>query len=602
MRRALVAVVAIATVLSACGNSSEEDSRNVTIPGRDALVRLLPLGTTFAPGQTAAVAAAGADRSTCVIDHLAALWCWGRQNLPAYAGMVDVSNVPARMQIPGGASVSAVSAGSGGTSCAVAAGRVYCWGANNQRQAVPTSALAVLANPTQVDGLTGVADVVVADHSTCARKTDGTVWCWGTGAYYGLGQAAFDDRTIRGPIEVGRNLNATRITGADDTFCILTAAGTVSCWGRNFVGTTGTGTTNPVGAPTAVGFPDVVTDISMSTQHACAVLLSGAAMCWGKNNAYQVGNVPLNSLILGPNLVDLRGDRAMSVVTSSFASCVLTTLNAVKCWGMAPGTRNGWWTLVAIPQMTNVMMMSITANETLCAVLWTGEARCVGMDEDGSLGDGGANVASATAVRVGTFGTAGVPALSTTTTVAGTTTTTTSPASTTTTVVAVTTTTSTMVPVATTLSEGAGSKAVPGATMPTVVETTSSVPGGSAGEPTPPSMASPVGTIAPSSQGSDAVGAAVTVPQETGPGTVSRVLVIRKGRSVTDGTIARFAGVGVPKNSKITVTVQKASRKICTRNGAKVTGAKRGVCKLTLKVTPRGQLPRVRVVTAQVID
>lgn len=609
MKRSLVALAALALATSACGSGTDDDARNVTIPGRDVLAQILPVGVTFAPGQTAAVAVAGNAVGSCVIDHQGGLWCWGRPNNVVTVGMADVSNVPVRMQIPGGLAVTAVSSGDSDATCAVASGRVYCWGANNFRQAVPTSASMNIVTPTLVEGLADVVDVATSYMASCARKTDGSVWCWGTYLHYGLGGAAYANGTVGGPVALG-NLNATKIVGAGDTFCVLTANGSVLCWGKNQRGIAGVGNLNPVLNPTPARLMSVV-DISMSDTHACAVLVSGDVQCWGNNNWYQVGNVPLNSYILEPNYVDLRGDRAMSITLGSYTSCMLTTLNEMKCWGRTPGTNNGWWAIVAIPNMTNAMMIDSTSQLVFCAVQWTGEVRCVGSDNGGMLGDGGANVTSTSGVRVGSFGTAGVPVPTTSTSVApstsaaaGPSTSTTSTPTTSTTIAVASEPTITVAPIpsmsaapATTLTTAGGATAQPPATETTGAPTSSI-----------PVATTPAGqTAAPQAGGSgvDAAGTGgatvVTVPPSVAPGAVARVLVIKKGRSVSDATIARFAGVGTPKKSKVSVTVSKSTKKFCARNGAKITGAKRGTCTLTVKVTPKGQKPRVRVVSAQVV-
>lgn len=600
MKKALVAVVALATVVSACGSGSGDDARNVTIPGRDVLARILPLGVTFAPGQTAAVAVAGNRDSTCVIDHQGGLWCWGRRNIANFAGMPDISNVPVRVQIPGGQPVTAVSSGDSDVTCAVSAGRVYCWGWNAGRQAVPTSASRTIIVPTLVEGLTDVVDVVTSWFSSCARKADGSVWCWGSYEAYGLGGVAFTNRTIGGPIAMG-NLGATKIVGADDTYCVVTANGTVSCWGRNLRGQAGVGNTNPVLQPTAVNFAEAIIDLSIGSGHSCAVLMSGLVQCWGYNSSYQLGNIPTNTYVLRPNYVDLRNDQAMSVSVSNYHSCILTSLNAVKCWGQYPGTLNYWWVVSAVTNLTNVMMITSNGTDVLCAVQWTGEVRCAGPDTNGMLGDGGANVTSATGVRVGSFGTAGVPPPAPTTSVAATTTTTTS-----TTIAGASDPTITVAPIPTNgVAQETTTTVAPGvATTATVAPPSTSAGAAPATTPTASPATTPAGpaaTAVPAGSGVDAASTSVTVPQGVAPGAVARVLIIKKGRSVSDATIARFAGVGVPKKAKVTVTIKKSSKKFCARNGAKVTGAKRGTCTLTLKVTPKGQKPRVRVVTAQVV-
>lgn len=72
--------------------------------------------------------------------------------------------------------------GSNSHACALfESGRVACWGVN-ERGALGNGTTSEPASPLHavwVDGLDGVAQVAVGDDFSCARKTDGTVWCWG---------------------------------------------------------------------------------------------------------------------------------------------------------------------------------------------------------------------------------------------------------------------------------------------------------------------------------------------------------------------------------------------------------------------------------------
>src|SRR6185369_5500352 len=78
-------------------------------------------------------------------------------------------------------------------SCAVKTdGTVWCWG-NSFRGQVGYNSTSDALTPKQVVGpggsgfLTNVAQVVAGEHHTCARKNDGTVWCWGDDDYGQMG-------------------------------------------------------------------------------------------------------------------------------------------------------------------------------------------------------------------------------------------------------------------------------------------------------------------------------------------------------------------------------------------------------------------------------
>ena len=66
--------------------------------------------------------------------------------------------------------------------------------------------------------------------------------------------------------------------------CSLSARGEVQCWGSNFGGELGDGTTVARALPQPVsGLGSGVLNIAAGQYHACAVIASGAVKCWGEN-------------------------------------------------------------------------------------------------------------------------------------------------------------------------------------------------------------------------------------------------------------------------------------------------------------------------------
>jgi hypothetical protein len=58
-------------------------------------------------------------------------------------------------------------------------------------------------------------------------------------------------------------------------------------------------------------------------------------------------------------------------------------------------------------------------------------------------------------------------------------------------------------------------------------------------------------------------------------------------KAATAASLAKYAKVTVPAGSKVTVKVLSSSSKYCKLVGSSVKGIKKGLCKVSLTVTPK---------------
>ena len=95
--------------------------------------------------------------------------------------------------------------------------------------------------------------------------------------------------------------------------CALTARGGVKCWGSNFAGQLGDGTTNGHTPPRyVVGLHRGATSIAVGNWHTCALTTGGGVKCWGMGEESQVGiggtspqrSTPVDVVGFGPQAGD----------------------------------------------------------------------------------------------------------------------------------------------------------------------------------------------------------------------------------------------------------------------------------------------------------
>ncbi len=174
------------------------------------------------------------------------------------------------------------------------------------------------------------------DH-TCARLTDGSVWCWGGNDLGQLGRAPL---TSVGGVAAVEGLPvddpALSITAAGDTTCAILRSRRTWCWG---------------GSPVRDGvspWPRHVASVSSAEQLAlfgdgsrvfglCARLSTGIVQCVGRTTAGQLGGAAPICRGLPVSCPDLealsRFDDVVDVVCGGTHCCATRGSGQVVCWG-----------------------------------------------------------------------------------------------------------------------------------------------------------------------------------------------------------------------------------------------------------------------------
>jgi alpha-tubulin suppressor-like RCC1 family protein len=305
---------------------------------------------------------------TCVLSE-GKVYCWGRNNQGQLGNNSTTnSNVPVTVDTSGvlnGLTIDQIAAGALHT-CALASGKVYCWGYNGQGQlgnnSTTKSSVPVAVNTSGVlSGLT-VTQIDGGNTHTCAIAS-GKAYCWGGNGYGQLGNNSTTDRKVPVAVDTSGVLNGktvTQIAGAEYHTCAL-ASGKVYCWGDNVSGQLGNNSITRSSVPVAVDTSGVLNGLTVSqidtgAYHTCA-LASGKAYCWGYNNYGQLGNNSITRSSV-PIAVDtsgvLNGLTVTQIATGYYHTCALAS-GKVYCWGYNPygGLGNNSTTDSSVPVAVN---------------------------------------------------------------------------------------------------------------------------------------------------------------------------------------------------------------------------------------------------------
>jgi alpha-tubulin suppressor-like RCC1 family protein len=270
----------------------------------------VPTRVALPDGAKALTVAVGRGYS-CVLSRTNEVYCWG-DNTRGQLGVALTTMMTSTPQKVGPfiAPVTQIATDHNNTqhACALVNRQVWCWGSNylGGNGHDPTGeplCIGVACNfapqlITTVQGGTfdGIVSIGVGREFGCARRTDATIWCWGSdGGWGSRGQGTTDDSTQPFPVQVNlpaaSNVTAMYV-GGGNVVSVVDGAGAIWAWGRNNYGLVGNGAvTGAEPTPKLTGFAGA-SQISMGEGSSLALKPDGTVWVWGDNSEAELGHTP----------------------------------------------------------------------------------------------------------------------------------------------------------------------------------------------------------------------------------------------------------------------------------------------------------------------
>ena len=267
-------------------------------------------------------------------------------------------------------------------------GAAACWGAPGQVGDGTSTGGGSSATPVTGDHRFTALFSANASNVTCGLEADTSVWCWGTGFYFGTKGPVASIAPARWDAVSG-SITWSKLSIGQGHACGLDAAGHAWCMGSALYGLLGDGSGTASATPVAVAGGHVFRDIAASQQHTCAIALDGQAWCWGLGSG--VGNGDATVAIQPMPVSVTTPQRFVSVAVGPNRSCALTADGSAWCWGdsfagtLGDGQDTTRTTPVAVVGGHHFGSLAMSPVAT-CGVDTDGKAWCWGSNDTGSLG------------------------------------------------------------------------------------------------------------------------------------------------------------------------------------------------------------------------
>ncbi|TVQ96371.1 MAG: hypothetical protein EA398_16165, partial [Deltaproteobacteria bacterium] len=329
--------------------------------------------------------------SSCAIRSSGRLYCWG-YNYYGQLGIGTSGNRNRPTQVAGG-HTDWFDVHCGYMHCCgirgeeAEGGELYCWGIANGNR-LGSSFGSNQFSPVSMPGGTpsDFRSVRAGTRTNCARRTNGELWCWGTGGSYPCESTSITQCTAAGVTAGGA------VETASNTGFAQQEDGTWRSWGYSGYSNLGRPFNNSV-QPMSGGFQFDRILASNDGYHRCGIIDSDQSLrCWGENDRGQLG------------IGNTTNQQTPAVVTGTWSAVGLSDRatcawnaddNALQCWGRNESFYQVFGTDTPVQSNTPIPMTAYNGPEAVhigggrgffCLLDQDNDIWCWGSNYDGSLG------------------------------------------------------------------------------------------------------------------------------------------------------------------------------------------------------------------------
>ncbi|MFM6928361.1 MAG: RCC1 domain-containing protein [Bdellovibrio sp.] len=274
-------------------------------------------------------------------------------------------------------------------SCLIMGGKLKCWGSNNWGTVGDGTAVSKV-NPVVIDSGNNYSKVSMGGYgAACAITSTGVLKCWGSNYSGNVGNGTTTQKNS--PISIDGMQTYKEVSTSFRHTCGITTSDDLKCWGDNSKGQLGdgtaTGSTTPIPITSGVKYSKVATSgYNGGGYHTCAITTDGDLYCWGSNSNGEVGDGTLVDKS-SPVLID-SGIKYSMVSLGGNSSCGITDSGILKCWGLSEGTASNKRQLPTVIDSGQSYIDVSVSDVSACAVTSGNKLKCWGNNTYSNLGDG----------------------------------------------------------------------------------------------------------------------------------------------------------------------------------------------------------------------